>query len=58
MQYPRPRGLRAPISMVPAAFKVPAALFGLLAAIPLFGQQQPAPQQPKPPNPFEQVPQA
>ncbi len=58
MQFPRPRGLRAPISMVPAAFKVPAALFGLLAAIPLFGQQQPALQQPKPPNPFEQVPQA
>src|SRR5437868_6790534 len=52
MQFPRPRGLRAPI------YKVPAALFVLLATIPLFGQQQPAPQQPKPPNPFEQVPQA
>src|ERR1041385_9529145 len=58
MQFPRPRGLRAPISKVPAAFQAPAVLFGLMAAIPLLGQQQPAPQPPKPPNPFEQVPQA
>jgi outer membrane protein insertion porin family len=27
-------------------------------ALPILSQQQPAPQQPKPPNPFEQVPQA
>src|SRR3954471_10809097 len=58
MQFPGPRGLRAPVPMVPSAFQVPAVLFGLLAAIPLLGQQQPAPQPPKPPNPFEQVPQA
>ncbi|HSP67265.1 MAG TPA: outer membrane protein assembly factor BamA [Bryobacteraceae bacterium] len=45
MQFSRPRSLRA-------------GLIGLLAAYPLFSQQQPAPQQPKPPNPFEQVPQA
>ena len=45
MQFSRPRGLRA-------------SILGLLAAAPLFSQQQPAPQQPKPPNPFEQVPQA
>src|SRR5512143_1679025 len=51
MQFSRPRCLRA--SIVPRL----AALIGLLAA-PLFSQQQPAPQQPKPPNPFEQVPPA
>ena len=45
MQFPRPRRLCAPI-------------LGLVAAIPLLSQQQPAPQQPKPPNPFEQVPRA
>src|SRR5689334_4691593 len=58
MQFPRPQGLRAPVSKVPAVFQAPAVLFGLLAAIPLLAQQQPAPQPPKPPNPFEQVPQA
>jgi outer membrane protein insertion porin family len=45
MQFPRPRGLRT-------------GLIALLAALPILSQQQPAPQQPKPPNPFEQVPQA
>ncbi len=45
MQFSRPRCLRAPI-------------LGLLAALPLLSQQQPAPQPPKAPNPFEQVPQA
>ena len=44
MQFSRPRSLRA-------------GMIGLLAALPLLSQQ-PAPQQPKPPNPFEQVPQA
>jgi len=44
MQFSRPRSLRA-------------GIIGLLAALPLLSQQ-PAPQQPKPPNPFEQVPQA
>jgi len=45
MQFSRPRSLRA-------------GIIGLLAALPILSQQQPAPQQPKPPNPFEQVPQA
>ena len=45
MQFSRPRGLRT-------------SLICLLAAAPVFSQQQPAPQQPKPPNPFENVPQA
>jgi outer membrane protein insertion porin family len=44
MQFSRPRSLRA-------------GIIGLLAALPILSQQ-PAPQQPKPPNPFEQVPQA
>ena len=45
MQFSRARSLRA-------------GILGLLAALPILSQQQPAPQQPKPPNPFEQVPQA
>jgi outer membrane protein insertion porin family len=45
MQFSRPRCLRA-------------GIIGLLVALPILSQQQPAPQQPKPPNPFEQVPQA
>ena len=50
MQFPRRRGLRISLFGV---------LSGVLSAlIPLMGQQQPAPQPPKPPNPFEQVPQA
>jgi len=45
MQFPRARSLRA-------------GVICLLVALPILSQQQPAPQQPKPPNPFEQVPQA
>jgi len=45
MQFPRARSLRA-------------GVVSLLVALPILSQQQPAPQQPKPPNPFEQVPQA
>jgi len=45
MQFSRARSLRT-------------GILGLLAALPILSQQQPAPQQPKPPNPFEQVPQA
>ena len=44
MQFSRPRSLRA-------------GIIGLLAALPILSQQ-PTPQQHKPPNPFEQVPQA
>ena len=48
MQVSRPRRLCLSI----------ASLYCLLAAVPLLSQQQPPAQPPKPPSPFEQVPQA